>query len=715
MPRPLAPGLRATILALFTVLAAGAPGQTWDVEWPIATPGLRSYEVEAFTADGVHHVALATGWDENASNSAALSTIYRFADGAFTAWQDIPTLGCHDIEAFTIGDDLYLAVANSFDSIGGTGNIDSRIFRRQGPVFVQHQAIPTRRAYDFEPFEIDGTAYLAVANNSDGSYIIESKIYRWNGSQFVEHQGILTRGAYEWESFTIDGTPYLVVANWYDTDYDVTSAVYRWNGSTFVFHQSLPTVGARGWEFFVLQGVPHLVVANSYDGASYAVDSVVYRWSGTQFEQDQTLATVGAADFEYFELDGQSYLAMASWYDGGDLLTTSAIYRYGSSWLPDETIATTSALDWEFVELAGQPVLLLAQGWDGQQSLAYGLTRPTITGISDVPNDQGRAVRLQFDRSSRDVPGSAVPILQYEAYRRIDPLPGAARAQAPSATLAAPGERLAAALAAGMLPGGAPLLDAGWDYVGAAPAHVQADYSLIVPTLADSTIADGMHWSTFFVRAATGTPAVFHDSRPDSGYSTDDLAPAVPADLAVVYGLAGNALSWGPPADGDFQHFRIYRGAAPDFEPSPDNLAHATTAQQWLDETADPYGSYYLVTAVDFAGNESDAAAPGTVTPAPDALAARAVVLRQNHPNPFNPQTVIRYEIRGPATRVQLDVHDVRGQRVRRLVDGVRAAGAHAATWDGRDDAGRPVASGTYHYRLRAGGVTEARRMVLLK
>jgi flagellar hook assembly protein FlgD len=64
---------------------------------------------------------------------------------------------------------------------------------------------------------------------------------------------------------------------------------------------------------------------------------------------------------------------------------------------------------------------------------------------------------------------------------------------------------------------------------------------------------------------------------------------------------------------------------------------------------------------------------------------------------------------------VSLEVYDAAGHLVRRLVDGVRGVGSHTATWDGRDDAGNIAGSGAYFYRLRAGMVTETRKMVLLK
>jgi len=83
-------------------------------------------------------------------------------------------------------------------------------------------------------------------------------------------------------------------------------------------------------------------------------------------------------------------------------------------------------------------------------------------------------------------------------------------------------------------------------------------------------------------------------------------------------------------------------------------------------------------------------------------------------PNPFNPRTRLRFRLEraGPA---HLGIHDVAGRRVRALLDGARDAGMHEVGWDGTDDAGRPVASGTYFARLRSGGETRSRKLVLVR
>ncbi len=86
-----------------------------------------------------------------------------------------------------------------------------------------------------------------------------------------------------------------------------------------------------------------------------------------------------------------------------------------------------------------------------------------------------------------------------------------------------------------------------------------------------------------------------------------------------------------------------------------------------------------------------------------------AFALSQNKPNPFNPSTSIEYIIPKPGN-ARLEIYNASGQLVDVLTDGYQAAGSHLAVWN---TTGR--ASGTYFYRFRFGGLTETRKMMLLK
>ncbi|RPJ45219.1 MAG: hypothetical protein EHM19_05645, partial [Candidatus Latescibacterota bacterium] len=89
-------------------------------------------------------------------------------------------------------------------------------------------------------------------------------------------------------------------------------------------------------------------------------------------------------------------------------------------------------------------------------------------------------------------------------------------------------------------------------------------------------------------------------------------------------------------------------------------------------------------------------------------------LLEQNRPNPFNPATTIRFEIRA-SQRVRLDVFGISGMKVRTLIDAPLAPGEHEAVWDGTNDDGGASPSGVYFYRLRTARATDTKKMLLLR
>ena len=85
------------------------------------------------------------------------------------------------------------------------------------------------------------------------------------------------------------------------------------------------------------------------------------------------------------------------------------------------------------------------------------------------------------------------------------------------------------------------------------------------------------------------------------------------------------------------------------------------------------------------------------------------------YPNPFNPQTTLAFEIPGQRD-VTISVFDLSGCLVRSLIVGeTYTPGRHEMVWNGRDEKGRQVASGTYFYRLETGSYSETKSMTLLK
>ena len=88
--------------------------------------------------------------------------------------------------------------------------------------------------------------------------------------------------------------------------------------------------------------------------------------------------------------------------------------------------------------------------------------------------------------------------------------------------------------------------------------------------------------------------------------------------------------------------------------------------------------------------------------------------LHPNVPNPFNPQTTVRYDVPSEG-HVSLVVYNLMGQMIRVLVDGDQTDGHHQAVWDGKDTMGRDAGSGMYLCRMEAGTFHAVQKMVLIR
>jgi hypothetical protein len=113
------------------------------------------------------------------------------------------------------------------------------------------------------------------------------------------------------------------------------------------------------------------------------------------------------------------------------------------------------------------------------------------------------------------------------------------------------------------------------------------------------------------------------------------------------------------------------------------------------------------VEAASFAGGALDVQFAGKAI-TPDRFA-----LHQNYPNPFNPSTSFAVDF-PKASDYTLTIYNITGQIVREI-RGHASAGTTTISWQGNDNAGQPVASGVYFYRLNAGEFSAIRKMVLMK
>jgi hypothetical protein len=96
------------------------------------------------------------------------------------------------------------------------------------------------------------------------------------------------------------------------------------------------------------------------------------------------------------------------------------------------------------------------------------------------------------------------------------------------------------------------------------------------------------------------------------------------------------------------------------------------------------------------------------------AVVPAAYRLAQNFPNPFNPVTTIKFDMKEKGL-VTLKIYDVAGRLVRTLADDVRDAGAYSIVWDGRNNSGAEIASGIYFYKMETTGFLATKKLVLLR
>ncbi|MFH2052902.1 MAG: FlgD immunoglobulin-like domain containing protein [bacterium] len=357
----------------------------------------------------------------------------------------------------------------------------------------------------------------------------------------------------------------------------------------------------------------------------------------------------------------------------------------------------TYALAWQdvFGWRTPPPDTLTAASGDTLRFSGTYIPAGAITGITDVGNDQGGQVRILFARSFFDAGGDTVDVCGYEVYRRQDAFKGLA-------VRGDPGKLL------------------GWDYLATVPAHGESYYQCIAPTLCDSTATEGICWSVFFLRTVTPDPLVFFDSAPDSGYSIDNLEPNVPKGFQVDFAAAGNALSWSENEEPDVRYYCVYRSENGAKATDPE-LVQKVAGTSWTDDLSGVPGHAwdyrYFLTAVDFAGNESEAT-DWESTGVSGVVGDRAPGVCRLHPcypNPFNPMVTIGFDLQD-VRQASLRIYDVSGRLVATLVDGsILPAGTHQVVWKGTDDSGKAVAAGVYFYRLTAGDFQQTRTMTLVK
>jgi flagellar hook assembly protein FlgD len=86
-----------------------------------------------------------------------------------------------------------------------------------------------------------------------------------------------------------------------------------------------------------------------------------------------------------------------------------------------------------------------------------------------------------------------------------------------------------------------------------------------------------------------------------------------------------------------------------------------------------------------------------------------------NYPNPFNPSTIISFNVLSGTHDTEISIFNIKGQKIKTLIKEKMTVDTHSVTWNGKDDSGRNVASGVYFYQLKNGSISDSKKMILMK
>ena len=299
---------------------------------------------------------------------------------------------------------------------------------------------------------------------------------------------------------------------------------------------------------------------------------------------------------------------------------------------------------------------------------------PRINFISDVPEDQGGKVYLNFQKSFLDIldnPNQFYTILRNDTVGDT----------------------------------------ASWVGIGSLTASGSELYTTEVHTLRDSSsINNGLTEFKVISFMNTGT----FESEIMIGYSLDNIAPEVPQDLSVTVVDNGIEIFWSNSTDDNFNFFNLDKSNEESFLNYQTFIIDDTF---YRDEEYEPSQAYfYRLSAVDLSGNISDYSAIMGVTTLnlKDDLIPREFALHPNYPNPFNPVTTLRYDL-PVSSDILIRIYDINGRVVKTIFSGYKKAGHNTAVWDAKNDIGEPVSAGMYLYLIQTSEFRKTKKMLLLK
>jgi len=212
-------------------------------------------------------------------------------------------------------------------------------------------------------------------------------------------------------------------------------------------------------------------------------------------------------------------------------------------------------------------------------------------------------------------------------------------------------------------------------------------------------------------------------------YEYPEMAPDAPDSIWAEASDGIVALTWSTRPEADLAGYRLYRDEYSGFSPDAGNfLAETGIFDTSYSDTIHGLGGefYYVVTAIDTAGLESDPSPEGIIIETgvfddpEDAQVPSTPKIIAAYPNPFNTSTVMEVyipRIGAMPVTVEIPIYNILGQHVATAYDGKLDSGVHQIEWNGSLHSGRSAPSGLYFALLRAGGSTfgPPTKLIMLK
>jgi hypothetical protein len=231
----------------------------------------------------------------------------------------------------------------------------------------------------------------------------------------------------------------------------------------------------------------------------------------------------------------------------------------------------------------------------------------------------------------------------------------------------------------------------------------------------DNSVLSNLAWSAAASEALTAQPATLELTLSGS----EDIQ--LPVELQAFWSKPENgmlALYWETASESKNLGFHIFRSNDREGVYQKVNATLVWGAGQSENERLYRYVDrsarvgqtyYYKIADVDYSGLSTMHGPYETSYGQPTDY-----ILEQNFPNPFNPETTIHFTLK-EAGEVYMNIYNIRGELVRHLLDGEHRSGRQVVQWNGLNDQGMAVPSGTYFYELRVNDFSMRRKMVLMR